>query len=192
MGMRGRGETDDELMEAVAGGDRVAFDILVRRHRSWVCAMLVAMVRDPHPAEDLTQETFCRVYAHAGDYVGQGQFAAWVRRIAGNLARSFVQRRRETVPLDDIAGLPAASRTADPEAALMAVVVRDELRDAVLALRPSERETIVLRYFGALSVAEIAGEMGCREGTVKSRIHHALRHIGALIDPAIGRIGENE
>src|SRR5437016_4958520 len=96
--------SDDDLMCAAAGGDEEAFAELVRRHRSWVRALLLAVVRNPDPAEDLTQEAFCRVYRNLEEYEPQGRFVAWLKRIALNQAKDFLRRERKAaaMPLGEL------------------------------------------------------------------------------------------
>ena len=67
---------DDFLMQAAAGGDRVAFAHLMRRHRGWVLALLRAVIHDADQAEDLTQNVFCRLHTCCGEYRARGQFVA--------------------------------------------------------------------------------------------------------------------
>ena len=176
---------EDDLMRAVVDGDEAAFDTLVRRHRNWVCRLLYAFTHHQDQAEDLTQEVFCRVHRHARQYTAQGQFLAWLKRIAVNVGKDFlVQRERETfLPLSECRDIPEESGDNDPLALLMAQEVREEMRQAVLSLPDDQRLTIVMRYFGAMSVQEIAWAMKCPEGTIKSRLFYGLRRIRELVAP---------
>ena len=175
--------TDDGLMQAVAAGDEAAFAVLVARHRNWVCRLLTAFTHSAEQAEDLAQEVFCLVHAHAGRYTAQGQFVAWLKRIAVNKGRDFRAQRRPPAPLPLAAcrEMPAPAAHFDPLTLLLAEVVRAELREAVLALPDAQRDAVVLRFFGAKSVAEIAAAQGCPEGTVKSRLFGGLRRIRASL-----------
>ena len=192
--MHTRGQTDDGLMAAARHGDEAAFAALVRRHRGWVCRLLCAFTRDPDQAEDLAQEVFCRVHRHAGRYAAQGQFVAWLKRIAVNQGRDWLDRDRRAafVPLAECRDVPAAGGPADPLALLMAQAVRRELREAILALPDDQRVAIVMRYFGAMSVPEIAVALGCPDGTVKSRLFHGLRRIRARVAPRFDPPGDPE
>jgi RNA polymerase sigma-70 factor (ECF subfamily) len=173
--------SDDDLMGAVAGGDSAAFDVLLHRHRCWVRSIVVAFVRDPDLAEDLVQEVFTRVHANAARYVPQGQFVAWVKRIAVNLGRSAFRRPRSDISLSDLDDSQDHTGVVDPTALLMQEAVSQEVRDAVASLPDDQRLAVVMRYFGAMSIAEIAWAMQCPEGTVKSRIFHGLRRVRACL-----------
>jgi RNA polymerase sigma factor (sigma-70 family) len=177
--MRSRGGTDDELMAALAGGRSEALCELVERHRSWVLSLLRGLVGDRDQAEDLTQEVFGRVQRYAARYSGKGTFPAWVRRIATNLAMTSLEmkRRRNMVGLSELDEEIDRDERLDPMAAAMSSGVRRELREAVRGLPEAQRMALVMRYFGDMSLQDIALAMDCAEGTVKSRIFHGLRRL---------------
>jgi RNA polymerase sigma-70 factor (ECF subfamily) len=173
-----RGHTDDDLMQAIAAGDATAAAELVRRHRGWVCNLLYAFTRHKEQAEDLTQEAFCRLVHHAGDYVGQGQFTAWLKRIAVNLGRNYLSRHRlSTISLSECEYVVTGDRGTDPMALVMEEVTHIEIRQAILSLPEDQQRALVLRYYSGMTVPQIAEVMECPEGTVKSRLFHGLRRI---------------
>ena len=85
---------DDALMVRTAQGEEAAFRLLVQRWEADVRAFLIHMLRSPEEAEDLTQDTFVKVFRQAGRYRTEGLFKSWLFRIAGNLARSRLRRRK--------------------------------------------------------------------------------------------------
>src|SRR5258707_7402094 len=86
-----------ELLERFAAGDLDAFESLFRQYQGEVYRWVMRIVRDPAVAEDLTVETFWRVHkAHAG-FDPEANFAAWLRRIATNLALDHLRKRRPCV-----------------------------------------------------------------------------------------------
>jgi RNA polymerase sigma-70 factor (ECF subfamily) len=85
---------DDVLMARTAQGEEAAFRLLVQRWENDVLAFLIHMLGSREEAEDLVQDTFIKVYRQAGRYRGEGRFRSWLLRIAGNLARSRLRRRR--------------------------------------------------------------------------------------------------
>lgn len=185
--MQEREASDDGLMHAISKGDHVAFQLLMRRHRRWVCGLLYAFSRDRDQAEDLTQEVFARVHQHAGSYQGQGQFVAWLKRIATNLAKNALRDRRNgekhtTMPLAELelAELEEASpqdRRWNPMEALLSKTLRQEVRAAIQSLPDEQRLALIMRFFGDMSVQDIAWAMKCPEGTIKSRLFHGLRRV---------------
>jgi RNA polymerase sigma-70 factor (ECF subfamily) len=171
--------SDDDLMQAAAEGDEAAFGELMQRHQSWVRSLIRAVVHSQEQAEDLTQEAFCRVYQHLGRYSAQGQFNAWLKRIAVNLAKDHLRRKTQAtlVPLFEIEDMRVEDSRFDPVAALELGVMRDEVREAIRRLPQTQRLPLMLHYFRDMSLQEIALMMDCPVGTVKSRLHYALRRV---------------
>jgi RNA polymerase sigma-70 factor, ECF subfamily len=174
-----RAASDDELVQAAAGGDDAAFSELMRRHRQWVCVLMRAFVHDPEQAEDLAQEAFCRVYRHAGDYTAQGSFIPWLKRIAVNLAKDELRKQRKAslVSLTEIEETLVSDKQSDPMAALASGVMREELREAIQRLPDEQRLALVMHYFGDMSLPDIAWAMQCPVGTIKSRLFYGLRRV---------------
>ena len=81
-------------MTRIAAGEEAAFRLLVERWERQVHAFHWRMTGSREEAEDLTQDTFLKVHAHAGGYRPEGRFQSWLFRIAGNLARSWARRRK--------------------------------------------------------------------------------------------------
>lgn len=181
--MTRRTHSDDDLMQAARGGEPEAFAELVHRHRSWVRWLMLAFVRDEDQAEDLTQEAFCRVYQHAGEYRPQGNFPAWMKRIAINLARDHLrrQRRATVISLSGIEDTLEEVQPFDPAEALSSEVLRGEMREAIQALPDEQRLALVMHYFGDMSLQDIAWAQKCPVGTVKSRLYYALRRVRATL-----------
>jgi RNA polymerase sigma-70 factor (ECF subfamily) len=116
-------------------------------------------------AEELAQEAVARLCRHWTKVAKMDAPAAWLHRVARNLAHSHFRRAR------------VAARAA--ERARSSTVVSDDadaivLRTAVAALPPRERDAIVLRYYVGCSVRETAVALGCPEGTVKTLTHRAI------------------
>ena len=83
-----------ELLERFASGDLEAFEALFRQHQKHVYAWIVRIVRDSDIAEDLTVETFWRIYRSRARFRPEGNFPAWARRIATNAALDHLRAHR--------------------------------------------------------------------------------------------------
>jgi RNA polymerase sigma-70 factor (ECF subfamily) len=169
---------DDELMARGAEGDEEAFRLLVRRWEGPLFAFLGRMTGSPEEAQDLGQETFLRVFREASRYRPQGKFKSWLFRIAGNLARSRLRRRKilEWVGLDRApAGLASNEEAADVR------MERDERRRAVrraLAELPERQRTaVILRRWEEMSVAEIAETLNTSVPAVDALLHRATERL---------------
>ena len=176
-------ESDDVLMADVVKKDQGAFEELMRRHQGWLRSMLRGIVRDQNLAEDLAQEAFSRVYQHARSYQGKGSFIGWLRRIAVNLAKDSIRKlaKNRAVSLDDTASPEVVDPQPGPAAILGSNWLAQEVRAAIETLSEEHRAVVVMRFFDGNSLQEIAAELGCPVGTVKSRLHYALQHIRASV-----------
>ncbi len=166
---------DDELMARGAAGDDQALRTLVERWEGVVFSFLLRMLGRRDEAQDLTQETFLRMIGAAKRYRPSGQFRSWLLRIAGNLARSRLRRRRvirwisfDRVDVDP----PQESPTALDE--IESRQRHDEVRAAVGRLPARQREALILRQYYELSYDEIARTMGVTTGSVQMLLHRAL------------------
>jgi RNA polymerase sigma-70 factor (ECF subfamily) len=123
-------------------------------------------------AEDLTQETFVRVFKSLAEYT-PGTFEGWLHRITTNLFLDMV-RRRQRIRFDalpDDAGDRLASNSAGPEQAYAEMHLDPEIQRALDALPADFRAAVVLCDLEELSYEEIAATLGIKVGTVRSRIH---------------------
>ena len=96
-----RADGDDELLRAVAQGDRAALEALYRRHAPWLLARLRRRCADPGLVEEVVQDTFVAVWRGAGGYRGSGEVPAWIWGIG---IRQLIDRLRKTSPVLRAAG----------------------------------------------------------------------------------------
>jgi RNA polymerase sigma-70 factor, ECF subfamily len=136
-------------------------------------------------AQDAVQDAAVAAWERFGDLRDRARFDAWFDRILVNGCRDRL-RRRGRVKLITIDGAPepASSDGSGP------VAERDALRGALARLSPEQRVAVVLRYYGDLSLEEIADRTGERLGTVKSRLHYGLDALRAAYDAASRLPGE--
>ena len=161
-------------------GDLDALGALFEAHRTAVLRTAYAIVRDRDLAEDVTQQVFIQLYRSIKRYDPSRPFAPWLHRIAANVSISELRRRkRPLVPMDEAAEF--TSRQPTPHQESSDAEVRRAIWDAIGGLTPEHRAVIVLRYYRGFSEAEMAVALGCRKGTVKSRLHNALKRLGALL-----------
>ena len=180
---------DDALVEAAGRGDREALRVLVERWGPRVRAFLQRALASSRDAEDLAQETFLRVHRAAPRYRSQGRFPAWLFRIAGNLARQELRRRKvvflllgepASSPEEVFASLPAPPSFA-PESALQAEELRRALAWAVSRLPARQRLAVLLRYYEEMSVAAIAEALGTSPHGAESLLARGTRTLRSLL-----------
>jgi len=158
-----------ELLERFTQGDPEAFEELFRRFQGPVFAWIVRIVRDRGIAEDLTVETFWRIYRARRRFTLDGNFGAWAYRIATNLALSHVRRARTEEELDEE---PAVAESQDAAERQETVA---QVRRAFQRLPPRLRVTVIMALVEERSYPEIAEALGVPLGTVKSRVFRAVR-----------------
>lgn len=182
-------EPSDELQGTAvfdATGDRAAmpsWDELVRQHADRVYRLAYRLSGNQQDAEDLTQETFIRVFRSVQNYQ-PGTFEGWLHRITTNLFLDMVRRRgrirMEALP-EDYDRVPAGEP--NPEQIYHDSRLGPDLQAALDSLPPEFRAAVVLCDIEGLSYEEIGATLGVKLGTVRSRIHRgrqALRdHLAA-------------
>src|SRR5580693_4337204 len=173
----GWAETTDALQGTAvfdATGDKAAmpsWDELVRQHADRVYRLAYRLSGNQHDAEDLTQETFIRVFRSVKNYQ-PGTFEGWLHRITTNLFLDMVRRRArirmEALP-EDYDRVPADEP--NPEQIYHDSRLGPDLQAALDSLPPEFRAAVVLCDIEGLSYEEIGATLGVKLGTVRSRIH---------------------
>jgi RNA polymerase sigma-70 factor (ECF subfamily) len=162
-----RARTFDALM------DRPALD------RAYRTARLILL--DAGEAEDATHDAALAAWRQFGDLRDLEKFEAWFGRILINTCRDRLRARRRTPISIDTVQVRPLEPNAGPDFA-DAAADHDLLRHAFRTLSPEHREVIALRFYADLTVDQIAERTGARAGTVKSRLHHALRQLRSIVD----------
>ena len=180
---------DRDWMARVRDGDLEALGALYDKYRLPVFHTALAITRDHAVAEDILQECFLRLNAHAARIDATLPLLPWLYRVTVNLSYSYVSRdARRKVSLEGLIDhfeqfvAPAGHA---PEAQAERRDLESCVRDAVQALPFHQRAVVVLYYVGGLDLKEIAYILDCPVGTVKSRLHssrEALRKqlVGSL------------
>ncbi len=176
--------SDAELMASVRSGDRDAFAALVDRYKDAMVNYLTRMTGCRDRAEDLAQETFLRLYQSAHRYQERGKLLPLLYRIATNLVRSEARRATRARLF---ANLFAWSTNGHAEPAAQKRLLDQELNQqlaaAVADLPLTYRAPLVLCDIEGWSYRDIARWLGCREGTVKSRIHRGRQRLKEVLTP---------
>jgi RNA polymerase sigma-70 factor (ECF subfamily) len=159
-----------DLLERFAAGDLEAFEALFRQHQKEVFAWTVRIVRDRGAAEDLTVETFWRIYRARQRFdPAVGNFRAWARRIATNAALDHLRHaRKETELSEDFPAAPRGDPAAQGE-------LRGHLRRAFFELPPKYRLVATLALIEDEPYQEIADAVGISPALVKVRVFRAVR-----------------
>jgi RNA polymerase sigma-70 factor (ECF subfamily) len=166
---------DDDLITRARSGDREAYGMLIQRHQRIAFRTAYAVCGDAAEAEDAAQEAFVKAYRTLDRFRPGAPWRPWLLRIVANEARNRRRSagRREHLALRAARGATVTEEPA-PDVAVLLRAQRSELAEALARLDPPQREVVVLRHVLDLSEAETAAVLGCRKGTVKSRLSRAL------------------
>jgi RNA polymerase sigma-70 factor, ECF subfamily len=172
-------DPDRELAERFQGGDRAAFDLIVRRHQRGVWHLVRRYVRRDADASDVTQQAFVRAFRGLASFRGAASVRSWLYRIAINCALSWLRdhRREEPTEIPEdalIEANPAPAR-------LMVGEEGARLRAAVAQLPPKQKLVLELRVFDDLSFKEVAELADCTENTAKVNFHYAVKRLRDIL-----------
>lgn len=178
-------QIDQKLVARVQGGDKKAFDSLVRKYQHKIIQLINRYIKDPSEALDVAQDTFIKAYRALPNFRGESAFYTWLYRIAINTAKNHIaaKARRPSdneIEVELAEQFEGATRLKDqetPEGLLLSDEIAKTVRLAIEELPEELRVAISLREFEGMSYDEIAQTMNCPVGTVRSRIFRAREAI---------------
>lgn len=172
--------SDEVLIARIAGGDRLAMQVLFARHHVRVYRFMLRLTRNEATAEDLISEVFLEVWRNAGRFEGRSAVSTWMLSIARFKALSALRKRTE-VELDEEMAEQIEDQADDPEVSLAKKDKGAVLRECLNALSAEHREVIDLVYYHEKSVEEVASIVGIPEATVKTRMFYARKKLSELL-----------
>jgi RNA polymerase sigma-70 factor (ECF subfamily) len=176
------------LVERVAAGDPRALEKLYDRYSRPAYSLARRVTGDPAFAEEAVQEVFLAVWRKPDRFeAARGGFASWLLAAVHHKAVDAVRReeavRRRVLALQAVEGLDASDPPANrPEEAVEERMRGERVRRALRDLPASQREALTLAYYGGYTQREIASLTGIPIGTVKTRMHRAMRNLRAALD----------
>ena len=175
--------SDEALIEAIAGGDRRAMELLYARHHVRVYRFIIRMTGDATLAEDIVSEVFLDVWRCADGFKAQSQVSTWLLAIARYKSLSAVRRRPDEQLDDDFAA--AVEDPADNAEILIHKKDRSVVIQKCLSqLSAAQREVVDLVYYHEKSVEEVARIVGAPASTVKTRMFYARQRMAELLTAA--------
>jgi RNA polymerase sigma factor (sigma-70 family) len=169
--------SDEALLAGFATGDPRTAAAFVRRFQGRVYGLALTIVRQPAIAEEISQETFARVFRHAANYdARRGRVSTWLLSITRNLAIDVTRMRRlDTVDPDVIAAeLSLTSQAPGADDLDLQPDEREQLRSAIAELPDDQRRALVLAAYTGRTAREISDLEEVPLGTVKTRIRTAM------------------
>jgi RNA polymerase sigma-70 factor (ECF subfamily) len=175
-----------DLVAAAQGGDREAFDELVRATYAESYTLALRLTGNEEDARDVVQESYLRAYRGLKRFRGDAQFTTWLYRITANCANTYLGKRsrRRTEALPEDVEIADVDPERDPAARADATLLRDRLEVALESLPPKLRSVVVLRDVYDLPHEAIAAELGISESAAKVRLHRARRKLRETVFPS--------
>jgi RNA polymerase sigma-70 factor (ECF subfamily) len=178
-------DADSEALSAqidrAKRGDPHAFDSLIESCRDTIYRLAYRITCDREDAEDLTQETFVRVYRQLSKFRGESDFAAWVYRIGLNVC--ITARKRRKLDLTDLESLRKIDAAPGPEAWALGRELQERVTDEIHRLRPADRKAVLLRVAGELPYDEIAEILHVTPNAARLRVHRGMSRLRERLRP---------
>ena len=171
---------DNELVRRVLDGDLAAYRTIVERHQGRIFYVGLKFLHSNEDAEDFAQEVFLRAFERLGSYRGSGSFAAWLYRVAFNLA---VNRYRGVRPaMIELAEETLPDTAPHAEERLLSLESADHVRKALEGLPDRYAIVVKMHFFDELSYPEIAEALDLPVNTVKSHVFRAKAILRTLLE----------
>jgi len=166
-----------DVVEACQRGDQEAFRVLFETHKDRVYSIALRYAGDSAAAMDIAQDTFLKLLSSIKQFRGDASFESWLYRLVVNACLDYHRKRRRFLPMleDGLGEALDVFRSADESTLheLLREEQEERVQQVVAQLPEEQRIVVVMRYTEGLSYEEIADALGCRRGTVASRLNRA-------------------
>lgn len=178
--------SEDELVRRSKNGDIDAFEELIARYERKIFTTAYRLTGNREDAADLAQEAFLRAFRSIQSFRAEASFLTWMYTIVTNLCRDELRKRKrvhlesldERIALEDSeVAKQFPSETVGPAEVYEQKELREKIQRTINTLTPEYRMALVLRDIQGLSYEEIAAQLDCSLGTVKSRINRARNYL---------------
>lgn len=172
---------EEILIEQLKAGNKEAFDELYMKYKNLAIHTAYLITGNLSDSEDVTQETFVKIWLHARELKNNNGFKAWMMQILVRTAYRIGKKSKREIPDDEV-----VRRMDYPEevSSLEKIIQLEEAEmvlNVVRSLSVKLRSVVVLYYYDSFTVKEIAGILKITEGTVKSRLHTARKQMQSAL-----------
>ncbi len=178
---------DHQLIQRVSEVDKDALEALYLRYQTRVYSLAMFMLKQPALAEEVTQDIFLNIWLKAGSFNAErGQPKGWIMSVAHHKIVDLIRSRRRTIVNTDPADyetldlLPAGG--ASTEAQVEQTLERERIMRALATIPESQKEVIMLAYFGGFSQSEMAERLDQPLGTIKTRVRLAMQKLRTVLE----------
>ena len=176
-------ENDVQLIRSILSGNDEAFSVLVRKHQKSIHALAWRKVGDFHIAEEITQDTFLKVYKNLAQLKNPNQFGGWIYVIANRLCLKWLEKNKsmmqslEATPIEEIEKLSYTHHLSEQRQTEITEDRHELVKRLLSKLPESERTVVTLFYLGEMTAKEIGKFLGVSVNTVKSRLRRGRERL---------------
>lgn len=180
-------QDDLQLLQGISLEKKEALEALYSRYSSPVYSLAMFMLKQQALAEDVTQDIFLNIWLKAGSFkADRGAPKAWIMSVAHHKIIDVIRARRRTVTISEPADYETLesmpSSWASTEEQVEQNLERERILKALSRLPESQREVIMLAYFGGFSQSEMADKLKQPLGTVKTRVRLAMQKLRTILN----------
>jgi len=167
-----------ELINKAKEGNKSALNSLLKDNYNMVKGYTVKMVGDPHLAQDIIQDAMLKAVININKFEPRAKFSTWLIKIATNVYRDYLRKNKSFQLIDQ--SLTDRGKQVDD-----IVIVNYEYKEImkiILKLPYEKRAVFILKHYYGYKYEEISEILGCPIGTVRSRLHNAVKYIISEIE----------
>lgn len=173
-------KSDHEIIKEIQNGDKAIFNVIIDRYYQKINKYLFRMTGSRESSEDLTQETFIRVYNSIGSYKPEASFNVWIYKIATNLSITYFQRVKSKEP-KEFKDEYCFSDSLDPQNLSLKKEMNLRVRKAIDRLPERQKVAIILAKYEELSSKEIGDLLKLKDNAVNALLHRAIDNLSKYL-----------
>ena len=174
-----RFQSDKSLMQKIAEHDQRACQTFVKENMSMIYNVALRMVKDTATAEDITQETFTKIWKYAHTFDGESKLKSWIYRITINVCYSHMKSGHTHDDIDDV----VMEDTADlADTSLFKKQQAQQVQDAIYQLNETERAVLVMFYWESIKINDIGTALDMTPSAVESLLRRTRSKLKLLLD----------
>ncbi|MEX0995920.1 MAG: sigma-70 family RNA polymerase sigma factor [Flavobacteriaceae bacterium] len=181
--MQMTGNQESTIINQIKGGDTRAFSVLVDRYKDLVFTLSLRMLKNREEAEEVSQDTFVKVYKALSKFKGDSKLSTWVYRVAYNSCLDRIKKNKkghQEIEIDSFSEYPL--KTLDNALETMELEEQQTtIRNCLQKLAGKDAFLLTLYYFEELSLAEISQVVNLAPNTVKVSIHRARKKLAGIL-----------
>ncbi len=174
---------DQLYIQRVINGENHVFSLLVDKYKHMVFTLALRMVKNREEAEEVSQDTFIRVYNSLDKFKGESKFSTWLYRITYNKSLDCLKKQKRTIDSFSVDGYDDMNFP-DMENIINGIERKErkiEIAKVLKELSPDDNTLITLFYYEDLSLAEISEVMGISSNTVKVKLFRSRNRLAVLL-----------